>query len=42
LAFPYLQSWTNSDNAFFYTAAALNIIAIFLWWGIKADKGLSY
>lgn len=42
LAFPYLQSWTNSDNTFFYTAAALNVIAIFLWWRVKADKGLSY
>ncbi|MEN0045551.1 MAG: MFS transporter [Bacteroidota bacterium] len=42
LAFPYLQAWTNSDNTFFYIAAALNLIAILLWWRVKADQGLNY
>ncbi|MEM6376889.1 MAG: MFS transporter [Bacteroidota bacterium] len=42
LAFPYLTDWTGSVDYFFYVAAGLNIIAIFLWWRIKADRGLSY
>lgn len=42
LAFPYLTDWTGSVEYFFYVAAALNILAIFLWWRVKADKGLSY
>jgi len=42
LAFPYLTDWTGSVNTFFYTAAILNLIAILLWWRVKADQGLSY
>lgn len=42
LAFPYLTDWTGSVDYFFYVAAALNLLAIFLWWRVKADKGLSY
>ena len=42
LAFPYLTAWTGSVDMFFYTAAGLNILAVFLWWGIKADRGLAY
>lgn len=42
LAFPYLTDWTGSVDYFFYVAAALNLIAIVLWWQVKADKGLSY
>jgi ACS family glucarate transporter-like MFS transporter len=42
LAFPYLKDWTGSVDYFFYLAAFLNILAIFLWLRVKADKGLSY
>lgn len=42
LAFPYLTDWTGSVDYFFYVAAVLNVIAILLWWRVKADKGLSY
>jgi len=42
LAFPYLTDWTGSVNYFFYVAAALNVIAIFLWLRVQADKGLAY
>jgi ACS family glucarate transporter-like MFS transporter len=42
LAFPYLTDWTGSVDYFFYVAAALNVFAIFLWWRVQADKGLSY
>jgi ACS family glucarate transporter-like MFS transporter len=42
LAFPYLTAWTGSVHTFFYTAALLNVLAIWLWWGVKADEGLSY
>ena len=42
LAFPYLTDWTGSVDYFFYVAAVLNIIAILLWWQVKADKGLAY
>ncbi len=31
LAFPYLRSWTGGDTPFFYVAAALNALAVFLW-----------
>jgi ACS family glucarate transporter-like MFS transporter len=31
LAFPYLRHWTGGDTPFFYIAAALNAVAIFLW-----------
>ncbi|MBP6385981.1 MAG: MFS transporter [Pseudarcicella sp.] len=31
LAFPYIQVWTGGVTPFFYVAAALNVIAIFLW-----------
>lgn len=42
LAFPYLTAWTGSVNFFFYTAAALNILAIGLWWQVKAEEGLAF
>ncbi|GAB5552724.1 MAG: MFS transporter [Saprospiraceae bacterium] len=42
LAFPYLTDWTGSVDYFFYVAALLNVIAIFLWWRVKADRGLAY
>lgn len=42
LAFPYLTEWTGSGSYFFYTAAALNILAILFWVSVKANKGLAY
>ncbi|NND06886.1 MAG: MFS transporter [Saprospiraceae bacterium] len=42
LAFPYLTAWTGSDDFFFYTAAALNVLALFLWMNVKADRGLAH
>lgn len=41
LAFPYLAAWTGSYTGFFYVGAALNLLAIFLWMQIKADKPLA-
>jgi len=41
LAFPYLAAWTGSYTGFFYVGAALNLLAIFLWMQIKADKPLT-
>ena len=40
LAFPYLTAWTGSVDFFFYTAAALNGLAILLWLQVKAEEGL--
>ncbi len=40
LAFPYLTAWTGSVDFFFYTAAALNALAILLWLQVKAEEGL--
>ncbi|PHN02118.1 MFS transporter [Flavilitoribacter nigricans] len=42
LAFPYLTAWMGSTDYFFYTAAALNGIAIWMWWRVKAERGLAY
>ena len=42
LAFPYLTDWTGSVDYFFYVAAALNVLAIFLWLRVKAEAGLAY
>lgn len=42
LAFPYLTDWTGSVNYFFYVAAALNVLAILLWWRVRADRGLEF
>jgi ACS family glucarate transporter-like MFS transporter len=40
LAFPYLLDFTGSEVPFFYLAAGLNGIAIFLWTGIKPQQAL--
>ncbi|MDH3650145.1 MAG: MFS transporter [Saprospiraceae bacterium] len=42
LAFPYLTDWTGSEETFFYVAAALNLLAIWLWRQVKVDQGLRY
>jgi len=42
IAFPYLMAWTGSVNTFFYVAAFLNLMAMYLWYHTKADQGLSY
>ena len=40
LAFPYLKAWFDSTTPFFYIGAALNIIAILLWFTMRPDKPL--
>ena len=42
LAFPYLTGWTGSVDYFFYVAALLNVLAIIMWWRVKAEEGLAY
>ena len=42
LAFPYLTAWLGGASAFFYVAAALNGVAIFLWLRVRAEEGLAY
>ena len=37
LAFPYLAAWFGSTTPFFYIAAGLNALAIFLWLGMRPD-----
>lgn len=41
LAFPYLQSWTGSNEPFFYIAAGLGAISIFCWLGMDPLKKIS-
>jgi len=40
LAFPYLIAMTGSERPFFFLAAALNILAIFLWLRIQPQYSL--
>lgn len=40
LAFPYLLDMTGSEIPFFYLAAVLNVLAIFLWMAIKPQNPL--
>jgi ACS family glucarate transporter-like MFS transporter len=40
LAFPYLRQWTGGDTPFFYIAAALNALAIFLWLAARPGQKL--
>ena len=40
LAFPYLLDWTGTHVAFFYVAAALNVIAMFLWLAVRPEQPL--
>lgn len=42
LAFPYLLAFTGSEVPFFFLAAALNLIAIFLWLNIKPQNPLKF
>lgn len=42
LAFPYLAAWTGSYDYFFYLAAILNVLAIFLWMRADSERGLAY
>ncbi len=41
LAFPYMMSMTGSEVPFFFLAAGLNLIAIFLWLGVKPQNPLN-
>ena len=40
LAFPYLNEWTGTHIPFFYLAAGLNVVAIFMWMRIRPDVPL--
>jgi len=42
LAFPYLTAWFGSADVFFYVAAGLNVVAIGLWWRVRAEEGLAW
>lgn len=41
LAFPYLLSWTGSEIPFFYVAAALSMISIFVWMQMDPEKEIT-
>lgn len=38
LAFPYLHDFLGSHEPFFYLAAGLNVIAVFIWFRIRPDQ----
>ncbi len=38
MAFPLLFRWTGHANAFFYSAAAMNLCAAFLWLNLRDDR----
>jgi len=38
LIFPYLLVWDGTPSFFFYTAAALNVLAIFIWLNMDPEK----
>lgn len=38
LAFPYMLAMTGSDVPFFFLAASLNVVAIFIWFMIKPNR----
>lgn len=40
LAFPYLYAAMESHEPFFYLAAGLNVVAIFLWFRIRPDRSI--
>lgn len=40
LSFPYLKDILGSHQPFFYFAAGLNIVAIFLWFRIRPDRSI--
>ena len=40
LAFPYLLDWTGTSTVFFYVAAALNMMAVMLWVGVRPERPL--
>ncbi|WP_430909571.1 MFS transporter [Maribacter sp. 2-571] len=41
LAFPYLLDMTGSEIPFFYLAAGLNVLAIFLWMAVRPQNPLA-
>ena len=40
LAFPYLLKATGKPQAYFLTAAALNVVAVLCWIGVRPDRPL--
>ncbi|MFD0796551.1 MFS transporter [Maribacter chungangensis] len=41
LLFPYLLAWTGTTTLFFIIGAALNLLAIVLWYNMKPEKHFS-
>ncbi|PHQ34079.1 MFS transporter [Rhodopirellula bahusiensis] len=41
LSFPYLVAHFNAHEPFFYSAAALNVVAIFMWFRISPDRSIA-
>lgn len=41
LAFPYLKSWTGTDEPFFYVGAVLAMLSALAWLFMKSDKSLN-
>lgn len=41
LAFPYLQSWTGSNEPFFYVAAFLGLVSIVCWLYMNPNKSIN-
>ncbi|MDV6032887.1 MAG: MFS transporter [Phycisphaera sp. RhM] len=41
LSFPYLKDALGSHQPFFYVAAGLNVLAIFLWFRIRPDRSIA-
>jgi ACS family glucarate transporter-like MFS transporter len=42
LAFPYLLEWTGNVSVFFFTGAALNLLAVGAWLFIHPDRPLEF
>ena len=40
IAFPWLLGLTGDVRAYFYLAAALNVVAVVCWWRIRPDRAL--
>tara|TARA_R110002110_G_scaffold370235_1_gene580290 strand:- start:218 stop:466 length:249 start_codon:yes stop_codon:yes gene_type:complete len=41
LSFPYLVAYFDAHEPFFYSAAVLNIVAIFMWFRISPDRSIA-
>ena len=41
LAFPYLREFLGSHEPFFYLAAGLNLVSVFIWFRIRPDRPIA-